>query len=1006
MAIENFNPKGVTKSTKPSAGGANIYSTPMFGIVKDNIDPTRTGRLRVYISDMNGDPDVSDNWITVGYMNTFFGKTSADGGKDSNGNFVANPSSYGDWHSPPDIGTTVICIFINGDPNYGYYVGCVPDTETLHMVPAIGSSDNVIPNSGEASNYGGALRLPVGNINPNNSAIADSDNYLSAPKPIHSYVSAIMMQQGIIRDPIRGPISSSAQREAVSRVGWGISTPGRPIYEGGYTDQTLPENLNKQGLNVVARRGGHSIVLDDGDLIGKDQLIRIRSALGHQIMMSDDGQTLSILHSNGQSYIELGKEGTIDIFSTNSFNVRTQGDVNLHADNNINLHTNKTMNIKAKNFNLDVEEKIAIRAGTDLNTFATNNITAKAGGSMSLGALGDASMKANGNSYINGTKVNLNSGEASLQPEEVPVLPINAQTDTLNDKEKGFIAAPGKLLSVTSRTPAHYPWANAGQGVDIKTDSNADSQLPAAPSTAVSDITQAGISSNPTSIVAATVASVPNSTAVSSAMDAGVTNAALASVATNAATGAAKDAVAQGAGIVNTSSGPIAAIGSYAQNPTQLANSGILKPGSDKLVNGMICSGTGVTAAMAPSLFTGVPGASNLQQFTSNTTAQTASMVSNMQQGQSALQAAGVITGKEAPTQIAGLVTSASTAGIGSTIGSIASGIGGAVGGAVSGITKAAGSLVGGALNAIGMGSAAAGLASSLGGFGGISNSLSALQKSFTLTSLTSMTLGVAGAAFSSIKNSLPTMQANVPQNLTSIAKSSLISNSAVSAQNSQLSNSLVSSVTGLNTTNLNSVNSITGSISKISATTSNLANSNSIPINAVASLNALSGVNSTLATAGTKGLTAATNALHIGSVSSTISSMSTGVNNLPGGANVINSVVNNASGAINSIPGMQTLSSVISGAQSSAMSGLPMPSIPNGVNSLTSLTAAGLPASQASQLLSSISSLGSGTNGAIKIPTVGVATNVRSLIDSQITNVLGDPKIPFPTFLKSQGKQ
>jgi len=188
------------------------------------------------------------------------------------------------------------------------------------MVPAIGATDNIIPNEGEAKSYGGAKRLPVTNINTNNKDVADSSEYLTAPKPVHSYSATIMFQQGILRDPVRGPISSSSQRESPSRVGWGVSTPGRPIYEGGFDDTSIADNLkadNSKQLRVVSRRGGHSIVMDDGDIIGRDQLVRIRTALGHQILMSDDGQTLMILHSNGQSYIELGKEGTVDIYSTN-----------------------------------------------------------------------------------------------------------------------------------------------------------------------------------------------------------------------------------------------------------------------------------------------------------------------------------------------------------------------------------------------------------------------------------------------------------------------------------------------------------------------------------------------------------------------------------------------------------------------------------------------------------------------------------------------------------------
>jgi hypothetical protein len=35
-----------------------------------------------------------------------------------------------------------LCIFANGDPSRGYYIGAVVDPEALQMIPAIGSSDN------------------------------------------------------------------------------------------------------------------------------------------------------------------------------------------------------------------------------------------------------------------------------------------------------------------------------------------------------------------------------------------------------------------------------------------------------------------------------------------------------------------------------------------------------------------------------------------------------------------------------------------------------------------------------------------------------------------------------------------------------------------------------------------------------------------------------------------------------------------------------------------------
>lgn len=752
MPTEVIKTTGSTKESKPDANGGNNKTVPVIGIVKDNIDPTRSGRLKVLIADKGipTDSDSSGNWVTVNYLSNFFGMVKPTAGQTGLGDYAANPSSYGEWHAPPDIGTKVLCVFVNGDPNYGFYIGCIPDPDALQMVPAIGSSDNIVTNAGEANSYGGATRLPVTNINTNDKSVSDSNKYLDTARPVHSYSASIMNQQGIIRDPIRGPISSSASREPASRVGWGVSTPGRPIYEGGYDDASLAKNLKDakpDQLKVIARRGGHSFVMDDGDVIGRDQLIRIRTALGHQILMSDDGQTLMILHSNGQSYIELGKEGTIDMYSTNSVNIRTQGDLNLHADQNINIHAMENLNLQGKNIQTNSEEDTKIRSGKDIQAFSIGNFLGKAGGAVALQAGGEASMVAGGIAYVNGSKVNLNSGGPGTTPQDVPVIPIVAQTDTLFDEEKGFIAAPAKLLTIASRAPAHAPWSNAGQGVDVKTTLNASDSLPAAPSPAVEQTTTAS-ATNATPPAIATAASVPATTpSVSKAMGPGPTNAAIAGVATTAAQGPAAAATTQGAAVVSaagvttsvtssstttttangvttttkTSSSESAtvAVGSFAMTPKQMEQAGVLKPGASTLINGIATQANDiikVTAAglktassiidkaLPSSLFTAIPGAENLTSFVKNTSAQAQGMATTMQKAQTALTNSGVLTGNESAGTTAGLVTAAATVGPKETIAAISQVAGKAsstltsVSGAVSGLV---GSGAGQALNQV-----------------------------------------------------------------------------------------------------------------------------------------------------------------------------------------------------------------------------------------------------------------------------------------------------------------
>lgn len=677
MAEDIFKPAGSSKASKPDAGGGVVRNVPVFGVVKNNIDPTRTGRIQVYISDLGGDdPDNPDNWATVSYMSPFYGFVEPTASDNGAGDFAANPASYGIWNSPPDLGSTVICIFINGDPNYGFYIGAAPKPEALHMVPAIGASENIITNNdGEANSYGGASQLPVTNINMNNTAIADGNNFLDEPKPVHSYLSSILFKQGLIRDPLRGPITSGAQRESPSRVGWGVSSPGRPIYAGGYNDasiaQAAVDGKDDKGLTIISRRGGHSIVLDDGDLVGRDQLMRLRSSAGHQILMSDDGQTIFIIHSNGQSWIEMGKEGTIDMFCTNSFNVRTQGEINFHADKDINIHAKKKLNIKAEDIYIQSEKSTSHNVGTDYKVETSGKYTHKIGGSMSLASGGEGSFNAGGTCFINGSRINLNTGSGAA-PDSVAPLQDKAQTDTMFESVKGYIAAPGTLKTITTRTPAHAPWANANQGVNTETSPNASDNLPSAPSDTVAKVNDS-VASAPTGnpVQPAALASVPNVPAVSSAIDPQTTGAMVGAVATNAATGPAAAAVAAGAGIVNTTAGPLAAIGSFAQNPSQLEAAGFLKPGSSALVDSLVKSGAPLSQAMSNNLFTGQGGIGSLTSLVSNPSAQIGGLVSNFQQSQTALTGAGLFSGKESPMSIAGLVMSGVTAGVNNTVNAI-----------------------------------------------------------------------------------------------------------------------------------------------------------------------------------------------------------------------------------------------------------------------------------------------------------------------------------------------
>ena len=1001
MAHNVFKPRGATSASKPDAGGAVLRSVPVFGVVKDNIDPIRSGRLRVYIAEMGGqDPNDADSWITVNYMTPFYGLTQCDAPKEGFGTYLQNSSAYGMWFAQPDINTTVICMFINGDPEYGYWIGCVPEPEALYTVPAMGSAETVILNANEGNSYGGATKLPVANINKNNEKINESPTFFNQPKPVHSYLAGVLNQQGLIRDTIRGTIGTSAQRETPSRVGWGVSSPGRPIYEGGFTDETIADaadNGSQQtGLKVVARRAGHSIVMDDGDLIGRDQLIRLRTSLGHQILMSDDGQCLHIIHANGQSWVELGKEGTIDMYATNSVNIRTQGDLNLHADNNINMHAKKDLNIYAENITTNSDKKTNFKIGTDYVTSVNGKTTLKSTGAMSYKSSGEASFASSNNTFINGKKINLNTGEASTTPEEVKPLPTNAHTDTLYDSQKGWAAAPGALLSITSRAPAHAPWSAANQGVDVKINNDADANFPSNPSPAVQAANST--TTTPAAPVSASVAStVPVTGAVSNALDKNATTAMVGQVATIAqSTPVVAAAIKNGAGVVSTTVNGavqnVAAIGKMAQSPQALQDAGVLKQGAAKLVDNLVQGGKTVQQALTPNLFAGKPGAENLTNYLNNPTAQVATQVANFQTAQTQMTQAGVITGKESAGQMAGIVTAAALAGPSAAVNAIKSAagtLGQSITGPIANLGGAANKLLGNASSLLGAGNFAGNLASTVtGGLSSIAGSLNGLAKNLTggAESLLNSAKGIAGSAFAAIKNSFPTLTAGVPQNLKQIADKA-----TAAAQNSgtELQASVAESANAFNISGANAASIASGVAS--SAINGSISASNLVTS---------AGAVTTAAGLVTAGLTNGSNSLLPASVS-------TGLGALPGAQKAVASVVNNTKGALNTIPGTAGISAALgqvtaalgSGAGLGNIASSLLTSLKNPGASLQSLASAGLPAGAAAQLNSAISSLNSGGALPIKLPVISTNTVDRTAITAQIGSVFGDSKIPVPNY-------
>ena len=471
-------------------GGMPTDFGPFTGRVMNNIDPTRQGRLQVYIEQFAG-IDMNDKslWRTVSYCTPFYGATPKTGTSAGPGTYTpGNQQSYGMWFTPPDLGVNVLCFFVAGDPSQGYYIGCIPEQSINHMIPAIGAvSANLArtQNANQQTYFAGASSLPVTEINnaPENTAIAENPKFFDQPKPVHSYVAAILFQQGLANDPVRGPIASSSQRESPSNC-YGISTPGRAIYDN-FSDENAQQELESKrpaDVAVIGRRGGHTLVMDDGDLEGQDTLVRIRTAKGHQITMSDDGNCFYICHANGQTWVELGQEGTVDIFSTNSVNVRTQGTINLHADQDINLYAGGNFNVKSKNnLNLQTDAEFTLGAKKDFTVFASSGIGIKTNGTLALKSK-QGGWDAGSTMSLKASKLNLTGGP-TYPVNTVPGLTTYLNPEVEFNSSTGWQVSATGTESIVTRAPTHepFPYHNQGVSVSVNLEQGQTTPPPAAP---------------------------------------------------------------------------------------------------------------------------------------------------------------------------------------------------------------------------------------------------------------------------------------------------------------------------------------------------------------------------------------------------------------------------------------------------------------------------------------------------------------------------------------------
>lgn len=375
----------------------DISGGPYLAKVVSHLDPSFMGGLEVTLlkSDGNTVGDVGQTY-GVRYCSPFFGYTAFEFQGYNKDSYNDTQKSYGMWFVPPDIGVTVVVFFIDGDPSKGYWMGCVPDRFTNHMVPAIAKSSRVEWAPGEEEYYD-TNSVPVAEVNRRayGDELENNTEIDKVTKPVHP-IADHFREAGTLEDVVRGAVFSTSRRNVPSSI-YGISTPG-PLDRREGAKKSFVGKVQTQSPTPVpvSRLGGSQFVMDDGDdryqrrtnasegppdyadlltgdsgepTIPFDEYIRLRTRTGHQFLLHNSEDLIYISNSRGTAWIELSSDGKIDIFAEDSVSIHTKQDFNFYADRDFNVEAGRNINMKAAGVHETDGGRIFLESANDTRLF-------------------------------------------------------------------------------------------------------------------------------------------------------------------------------------------------------------------------------------------------------------------------------------------------------------------------------------------------------------------------------------------------------------------------------------------------------------------------------------------------------------------------------------------------------------------------------------------------------------------------------------------------------------
>lgn len=407
-------------------------------IVKDNRDPQKMGRLKVWIMGSSAIEDNRHSWITCDYASPFAGRTA---GSPNAKTYKDYPKSYGFWAVPPDIGTKVFVFFINGRMENSYWFGAAYDFHMNNNVP--GALTKTIPTAATSA------PLPVTEYDRNSAYSNTESEYPNIP-----LINGLQSQR-ILYDEEKGTPNRSGRRQAPNAL-YGMSSPrgNSIVLDDGYTTDELTAKTWDDDQNGYENTEYGNPVNDTVVGDRKAEGISLRTRSGAQILLSESTGSVFIINRDGTTRIEMDASGNVMILGDRDVSIRAKRDLNFLAERDCNFDVLGNMNLRVGgNYNSEVS--------------GTNNL-------LNLGAV---NWKISSDIAIEASNTSLKSSNLTIDASAISV------------KGSGSLVLQGSSISLVSSSA--IAMSGGGGSMSVSSDMNISGSLHAK-----NDVTSAGVSLN------------------------------------------------------------------------------------------------------------------------------------------------------------------------------------------------------------------------------------------------------------------------------------------------------------------------------------------------------------------------------------------------------------------------------------------------------------------------------------------------------------------------------